>query len=198
MLMSELEFDPDQVGDLEVGWWRAHNNKDKPLMAKLLTEWLVALYSFNLEEAQSAIESLAEGVKYHDTQEWKKAIRAVTEYYRKIKQNTKLIFDPEEVARLEVRWWRLHDRLETNPDKSRLAEAFALLYATHFGTDAGRLKRAGELKAQATYQHDLAEDPTASPVEIEGHWEKARQLLVDFYTELKQALASQRRGGGPS
>ena len=186
--MARIELDPVQLGNLEVGWWKAHNEKDKPRMARLLVEQNVALYGFTPEEAQEALKSLAQGVNYHDTKEWDKAVNANTIYYQRVKKKTGLDFDPKEVAELEVGWWQLHDELEENPDKSQLAEAFAKLYAVQFGVDVKSMAEAGKLKAEATREHDLAEDPSIPSNEIDSHWNKAKKLLIDFYSELKTAI----------
>lgn len=183
-----MKLNPKQLGDLEVGWWKAHNDKDKPRMAQLLIEHNVALYGFTPEEAQEALKSLVHGVNFHDTREWDKAIEATAVYYQKVKDRTGLDFDPKEMAELEVGWWKLHDELEDNPDKTQLAEAFAKLYSTQFGVEVEKMAEAGRLKAEATREHDLAEEPDTSKGEMEGRWDKANQLLIDFYTELNEAL----------
>ena len=186
--MTRIAIDPVQLGNLEVGWWKAHNDKDKPRMAQLLVEQNVALYGFTSGEAQEALKSLVRGVNYHDTREWGKAVEATVSYYQKVKDKTGLGFDQKEVAELEVGWWHLHDELEGNPDKTRLAEAFAKLYATQFGVDVERMAKAGQLKAEATREHDLAEEPGIPENETEGHWDNAKKLLIDFYTELNEVL----------
>ncbi|MBU0572213.1 hypothetical protein KKH23_00910 [Patescibacteria group bacterium] len=186
--MGNIELNPVKLGDLEVGWWKAHNDKDKPRMAQLLIEHNVALYGFAPEEAQEALKSLVQGVNYHDTREWDKAVEVTTSYYQKIKDKTGLGFDPKEVAKLEVGWWKLHDELEENPDKTRLAETFAKLYATQFGIGVEKMTKAGKLKAEATREHDLAEKSGTPEDEVENHWDKANQLLIEFYSELKTAI----------
>ncbi len=189
MKMPRIEIDPIQLGNLEVGWWKAHNDHDKQRMAQLLVQQNVALYGFTLEEARTALQKLVKGVNYHDTREWDKAIEAVTDYYQKVKDKSGMEFDPEQVARLEVGWWQLHDEFEHNPDKSRLAEAFAKLYATQFGVDIEQMLKAGQLKAEATREHDLAEDPDTPQHEVDKHWDRANKLLIDFYSELKSVLS---------
>jgi len=51
-----------------------------------------------------------------------------------------------------------------------------------------KMRKAGQLKAEATREHDLAENPNIPPNEVEKHWDKANQLLINFYAELKNAL----------
>jgi len=181
-------IDPVQLGKLEVGWWRAHNDHDKPKMAQLLVQQNVALYGFTPQEAKQALRQLVEGVNYHDTRDWKKAIEAVAGYYQKVKEKTGLTFNPQQLAELEVGWWKLHDELENNPDKSQLAKAFAQLYSTQYGVDTEKMMKVGQLKAEAIREHDLAEDPGTPPDQIEKHWDAAGRLLIDFYGEIKNVI----------
>ena len=57
-----------------------------------------------------------------------------------------------------------------------------------FGIDRNKLKIAGKLKAEATKEHDLAEDLNTKDDEIEKHWNKAEELLINFYSELKNNI----------
>ena len=187
-----MKIDPVKLGNLEVGWWRAHNDQDKPKLAKLLVEQNMLMYGLTQDEAKSALGDLIGGVNYHDLREWDKAIKAVTDYYQKIKSKSNLKYDPVIVAKLEVGWWRLHDELEHNPDKSKLAKAFAKLYSVQFNIEIEKLVKAGKLKAEATNEHDLVENPNTPKTDIDSHWEKAKQLLIDFYTELSKQLTGKR------
>ncbi|MBU4209868.1 hypothetical protein KKC08_00600 [Patescibacteria group bacterium] len=188
--MARLEFDPTAVGKLEVGWWIAHNEHNKARMFELLVQEHIALYGFTPDEAQAALGHFAEGVKGHDQRDLALAVGPLTDYYQMIKDKTGFGFDPAEMAKLEVGWWQIHDELDGNPDKTRLAEAFALLYATQFSVALDRMMVAGQLKAQATNEHDLAEMDGVSPEESRAHWDRAEQFLVDFYTELSRVIAS--------
>ena len=183
------EFDPEVLGRLEVGWWKAHNAKDHSLMLELLIKQNVNLYSFTPQEARETLKFLIQATKFHDTRDWNAAVSLVGEYYRVIKTKTGLQFNPKRVAELEVGWWKLHDELEGNEDKSPLATAFVNLYSMQFGIPKDKLLKAGELKAKATHEHDLAEGPSTRPEDVETHWKKAEQLLIEFYRELRKALS---------
>lgn len=183
-----MKIDPVKLGNLEMAWWRAHNDQDKSKLARLLIEQNMLMYGLSQDEAKLALGDLIGGVNYHDLREWDKAIKAVTDYYQKIKSKSNLKYDPVIVAKLEVGWWRLHDELEHNPDKSKLAKAFAKLYSVQFNIEIDKLVKSGKLKAEATNEHDLAEDPNTPINEVEIHWERTKQLLIEFYTELYKNL----------
>jgi hypothetical protein len=186
--MIRIKFDPVQVGKLEVGWWKAHNNKDRELMYKLLVEQHMALYGFSEEEAKEALGYFIKGVKFHDSRDWNKAIEAVKDYYQIIKSKLDLNFEVAVLAKLEINWWQLHDELEDNPNKIRLAETFADLYSAEFGFERLDMLDAGKLKAQATHEHDLAEEDGIGIKMVNKHWDDAERLLIEFYKELDKVV----------
>ena len=181
-------FDPYIVGSLECQWWQAHNAKNKPLLLSLLKEQHVALYGLDSENSLEALKYLFDAVSDHDIRDWKSATEKAAMYYTVIKDKAGLSFDPQKAAELEVGWWKLHDELEYVEDKTSLANAFSLLYSEVFSIAKEQLQIAGELKAQATYEHDLAEDPNTPPQDIGEHWGKAESLLINFYQELQRHI----------
>ena len=130
---------------------------------------------------------MIQAVKDHDIRDWDSAINQMVAAYKLIKDKTKASFDPTEVARQEVGWWELHDKLEFVDDKTPLAEAFAKLFALVFEVSEGDLEKAGKLKAEATRQHDLAEEDGVNAEDEQKHWKLAEEKLVRFYEELKSA-----------
>lgn len=189
--MFKLDYDPAKVGKTEQLWWKAHNEKNKPEMIKLMIEEHIQIYRMDGETAMKALIILAGGTQYHDVRDWEGAKRAANEYYEMIKEHTGLSFDSQKMAELEIGWWILHDELEHIEDKTELAKAFAALYAAEFGVDEEKLMEAGRKRAQATYEHDLAEDPQTPVAEIDKHWDNTAILLGDFYRELKR-VANER------
>lgn len=186
--MAILQFDPVRVGQLEARWWRADHDHNRQLLLKSLVEEHIELYELSEDNAQKVLGFLAQAVQLHQSRQWEEVTQMITKYYKEIKRMTGLSYDPQEVAKLEVAWWRLHDELEHTADKSRLAKAFSTLYAALFGIPKESLLQAGRTKAEAAREHDLAEDPRTSPKEAEDHWQKAGQLLISFYQELQRVL----------
>lgn len=186
--MNISDFDPNKVGEAEVDWWIAHNDHDKEKMVALLIKEHQELYGFSEEEARTAIESFVGAAKYHDGRELEKAINFVTDYYQAIKNKTGLDFNPKKAAELELNWWGIHDALELEKDKTPLAEAFAELYGEEFDINPEKLIKAGQLKAKATREHDFAEAKETPDDERELHWQKTKELLINFYQELKKVI----------
>lgn len=185
-----IKFNPKKVGTVEYSWWKAHHEGDKKVLAENLLKQNILLYSLNKKEATQALSYLVEAVKAHDIRNWNKAVEAMGKYFQIIKVKTKLEFDTQEVAKLEIGWWKLHDLLEHSPDKSRLAKRFSSLYSKIFNIPSKNLLEAGKLRAQATHEHDLAEDPQTPKKAVGKHWKNTKSLLVQFYSELLKAINS--------
>lgn len=186
--MFNKKFSPSRLGELEQGWWKAHHDHDSERMLQYLVDFNREFYGFDETGAVVAVEKLAAAAKFHDSRDWKFAQDAIEEYYRLVKDVSGLTFATRMMAELEIGWWKLHDDLEHEEDKTPLAQAFVSLFSEEFGIDLAKVQEAGRLKALATYEHDLAEDPTTPVDQVEAHWDKCRQALVGVYEELAKVL----------
>lgn len=185
IITMKLNYDPSKIGEYEIKWWIAHNDKDKESLKKYLALQNMELYGVDEATAGRMTVFLFTAVKCHDTRDWTGAVAQMVEFYDLVKQQSGLQFDSHQVAELEVGWWELHDKLEHNPDKTELAVAFAKLYGTIFAFPGEEFIDGGNVRAMATHEHDLAEDPETLPQDVIGHWEKAKQHLITFYAMLK-------------
>lgn len=180
-------FDPVKLGELEVGWWRAHGRGDKMSLLRLLTAAAVEQYGLSFLEKRAVIH-IVNAAKRHDQRDWTGAISELAKFYEAVQKKTGLDFGPNNVADKEVRWWRLHDELEKQEDKAPLTEAFIDLYSEIYGVDRELLRGAAEQRTLATVEHDKAEQKGITSEEAEKHWENAKEHLITFYTQLKEVV----------
>lgn len=185
--VSLATFDPVKLGELEVGWWQAHGRGDKISLLRLLTAASSEQYGLSFLEKRAVIH-IVNAAKRHDQRDWAGVISELAKFYEAVQKKTGLDFDPNNVADKEVRWWRLHDELEKQEDKTPLTEAFMDLYSVIYGIDRELLKSAAEQRMLATVEHDKAEQEGIVPEEAEKHWGNAREHLITFYTQLKEAV----------
>ncbi|HEY8108952.1 MAG TPA: hypothetical protein VIF43_03005 [Patescibacteria group bacterium] len=191
--MSQSTFNPETTAQAEKRFWRAHNDKDMPRIRASLEQWTSELYGVDKQSSQEAVGHLFAAVASHDSRDWGAAVEHAAGYYRVIRDSSALDFDPQTAGELEVAWWRIHDELEHEPDKTRLVEAFSRLYAELFGISPVAAREAGVLKAQATVEHDLAEDPDTDPGTVDGHWDAAAGALKQSYQALRRVRAEPGR-----
>jgi len=183
-----IDFIPEEVGGAEYGWWRAHNDRDYSKLAEFLTLQFSKQYGLSAEKAEMVSSSFLQAAKYHDQRDWEGATETITGVYRVIQKNTKLSFDPKVAGEREINWWRLHDELEDQEDKTPLTEAFMDLYSEIYGVDRELLRGAAEQRTLATVEHDKAEQEGITPKEAKEYWNNAKKHLITFYTQLKEVV----------
>ena len=178
-----------EIAKWEILWWRAHHDKDMEKLKSGLSTWNRELFGISEESAADEIAmQWLTAAKAHDERDLDKSLVPLTKAYSMLKDVTSFDFNPDLVAKYEVSWWGVHDRLEFEPDKSELAQCFADLFAALFSLDPGKLKSFGEYKANATYEHDLAEDSKTDQSKVEFHWKRAEIMLNRAYLELKALI----------
>ncbi len=186
--MLRSDFDPTATAHAEYEFWRAHNDKDVPRLRDALESWTSELYGLDPEASAEAVEHLLEATQYHDVRDWDAATKCATDYYQVISERSDLHFSPRKAGALEVTWWRIHDELEHETDKTPLVEAFGRLYAEVFGVSPDVIREMSKFKTQATVEHDRAEGPDTLSDKVEGHWGAAAQALEQGYRVLKRAI----------
>jgi len=186
--VPKVKFDPKKVGKLEYEWWRAHNEKDEGKLRKFLIEWTGELYSLNETSSQKASEFFIKAVKYHNLGNWSKAIEEMEWFYKFIKEEKEMIYQPKTVAQLEVNWWRIHDELEGNIDKWRLEKTFGELYGEIYRLSDLQTTKMAHLKALATFAYDLADKSKLNDKE-EKYWKLAKDYLIKAYLALKEVAS---------
>lgn len=180
-------FDPVKLGELEVSWWRAHGEGKKSKLFRLVIEAFSEQYGLSFLGKRAIAHVVRAGI-HRGHKEWEEAEREITKFYSIVKKEAGFEFDPQSVAMKEVGWWKLHDRLERQEDKSSLTEAFMDLYSEIYGVDRELLRGAAEQRTLATVEHDKAEQKGITSEEAEKHWENAKEYLITFYTQLKEVV----------
>ena len=94
-------------------------------------------------------------------------------------------YDPKEIAKCEICWWRAHHKKDWPSAIENMAAEYALMYSIK-PKDA---KYVVEARMSAAKEHDLAEKLEDSGLQegADYHWAKAEKLLVKHFTLLKKA-----------
>jgi hypothetical protein len=115
-------------------------------------------------------------------------------FYVLLARSSRERFDPEEAARLEVEWWRVHRDLQRGQgddgtpttDPEPLVAALAALYAATYAVPVGAVRLAARERAEAMRLSDgwvrAGADPAAPLVAAE------RAALVRSYAALLAAV----------
>lgn len=187
-MTPNIDFNPESAAQAEYEFWRAHNDKDVPRLRTALESWTGELYGLDPKTSAEAVEHLLEATQRHDVRDWEAATKCAMKYYQVIAEHSGLRFSSRQAGTLEVTWWRIHDDLEHKTDKTPLVDAFSRLYAEVFGVPQDVIRESCKLKAEATVEHDRAEDSDTAPEKVEEHWGAAARALEQSYLALKRTV----------
>ncbi len=188
--VPNVNFKPEKVAELEINWWKAHNEDNKEKMQVIFINWIKELYNVGNENATNMTKAMFRAVtEGHNQRNWELAVNAMETFYSIALENMKADFDPQRAAELETTWWQVHDKLEGCVNKLELEKAFSALYGEIYQQSELQLREAAHWKALATFEHDLAEKEGISNTEKEKHWQEAKKYLQKFYRELRELVS---------
>jgi hypothetical protein len=115
---------------------------------------------------------------------WERAIAKLKKFYKLIKEEFKLAFEPSIVASLQVKFWRDVADKESVEGVGDAEETARELYAEVYRISLFQAAKAARLRVLANIERNLAEAGLG-----EHHWKKAEVYLQRFYSALKERVA---------
>jgi undecaprenyl diphosphate synthase len=182
---EHLAFDPEVVARLELAWWRLRKIPEGTRFRDYAFEHIQKQYGLSKTLAKEAAKYLVESVlEENNGKNWERAKGKLKKFYKLIKDEVKLAFEPSLVASLEVKF---NKDLE-GKDEVRLAgeaeETARELYAEVYRISLFQAAKAAHLRVMANIERNLAERGFG-----EKHWERAEDYLQRFYRALKERVA---------
>jgi hypothetical protein len=183
-------FDPEAVGRYEQAAWAQYYWRQWPQMFDSLLRMTRSAFGISFHQAIYATyeNTLAQIAWARQGDEGGEARARMRIFYDYIKEPVGGAYNVDRAAELEVNWWAVHRNRDSYPDRTALTEALAALYGEVYQVPAGRMIRAAELRAEAMDVSDqwiregkLQDSPLL---------DRISELLIQSYTELKQAVTS--------
>jgi undecaprenyl diphosphate synthase len=178
-------FKPEVVARLELNWWRLRNvPKDQTLMDYSIKH-IKEQFGLSKEIAHKAAKHLLAALREEKNgRNWSIVFSSLKEFYKLIKSELKLAFEPSIVASLEVQF-----RKETSSGsdiKSMIdaEEVAKQLYAEVYRISAFQAAKLAHWRVLAAVERNLAEMGMG-----ERHWKRAEEYLQKFYSALKERIA---------
>ena len=182
--VEHFKYKPEVVAKLELGWWRLQQipegTRFRDYAMKHLKEQFGLSKSLAKEAAKHMIEAVIEG---RDNQ-WGKSMVAAKKFYKLIKDEIKLAFEPSLAASLQVKLWQGMNGKETVYQVGEAENAAKELYAEIYRISLLQAAKAAHLRILANVERNLAEKGYG-----EHHWAKAEDYLQKFYRALKERVA---------
>jgi hypothetical protein len=142
-------------------------------------------FGLSAKVAKEAGKYMVEGFLFGQEKNWNKAGKLFTQFYKIIRDEVKLAFEPELAASLEVKLWQKvgsgQKAIEQNAEAEEISKK---LVSEVYRISDFQAAKAGHLRVLAAYERKLAEKSGD-----EKHWDKAKDFLVRYYKALKDRVA---------
>ena len=166
--VEHFKFDPRLVANLELKWWRLGNIPEGVRFGEYAMKHLKEQFGLSKKHASTAAKYALEALVFQERNKLEKAKNSLKKFYKLIKSELKLAFEPEIVASLEVEMRRQKGENEELA-KTHLAEVYRI--------SLFQAAKAAHLRVLANVARNR------------GDWDKAEDYLQKYYNALKERIA---------
>lgn len=182
--VEHLKFKPKVVAKLELGWWRLQHIPEGTRFRDYAMKHLKEQYGLSKSLAREAAKYMMAAVIEGEDSKWDKSMLAAKKFYKLIKDEIKLAFEPSLAASLQVKLWQGMKGKETIYQLGEAEDAAKELYAEVYRISLFQAAKAAHLRILANVERNLAEKGYGKE-----HWVKAEDYLQKFYKALKERVA---------
>ncbi len=183
--VEHLSFDPEVVAKLELAWWRLSKIPAGTRLRDYAMKHLKEQYGLSKSLAKEAAKYMLEAaIEEGNGRNWEKAKGKLKKFYRVIKDELKLAFEPSIVASLEVKLRQGLEDKDSIETAGELEDTARSLYAETYRISLLQAAKLGHLRIMAAVERNLAEAGMG-----EKHWIRAQDYLERFYRALKERVA---------
>lgn len=166
--VEHFKFDPKLIAGLELKWWRLGNIPSGVSFVDYAGQHLREQYGLSKNLAKEAAKYTLDAIIQGDKNKWDKAKTSLKKFYKVLKDELKLAFEPEIVASLEVEMRKQKGENE-ELTKEHLAEVYRI--------SLFQAQKAAHLRVLANVARN------------KGEWDKAEDYLQKYYSALKERVA---------
>lgn len=182
--VEHLKFRPEVTARLELAWWRLEKIPEGTRFRDYSTQHIKEQYGLSKKLAVQAAKYMIEAIIGGKENKWEKSMQASKKFYKLIRDEIKLAFEPSLAASLQVKLWKGingKDNVEVAQDVEDTARQ---LYSEVYRISVFQAAKAAHLRVLATIEKNLAERDYG-----EYHWKRAEDYLERFYKALKERVA---------
>jgi undecaprenyl diphosphate synthase len=183
-VVEHLSFKPELTAKLELAWWRLSKIPYGTRLRDFAVSYLKEQYGMSKSLAKEGAKHLIEAVKNGDEGEWERAKLHLKRFYKLVKKQLKLAFEPEIVTSLKLDFWKGIGETRTNKTVGDIEEVATNLLAEEYRISTLQAAKAAHLRVLAE-----TEKAKALAGEGEAHWKQASNYLQKYYKALKERVA---------
>ena len=181
---EHLKFRPEVTAKLELNWWRLRKIPEGTRFRDYAREHLKEQYGLSKELALKAAKYMTEAVISGEDSKWEKSRVPLKKFYKLIKEELKLAFEPSFATSLQVKLWQDLNGKEDVKEVGDVEETARQYYAEVYRISLFQAAKLAHLRVLANVERNLAERGMG-----EYHWARAEDYLQKFYSALKERVA---------
>lgn len=181
---EHLKFDPKITAKLELSWWRLAKIPEGVRLRDYAMAHLKEKYGLSKELAKESVKYFIEAIAEEEDEKWDEAKAKMKEFYRLIKGEVKLAFEPKIVASMDVDFQKSMLKKDNMAAAGDAEEIACQHLAEVYRISTLQASKAAHLRVLAGVEKNLALSGMG-----EEHWEKAEDYLQKYYSALKERVA---------
>lgn len=182
--VEHFRFKPELAAKFELAWWRLSKIPAGTKFSEYAFKHLKELYGLSKTYSKEAAKLMLQASISENKDKWKEAKVQLKKFYKLIKDEVKLAFEPEIVASLELKLRREIGGKNSVNEIGEAEEIAKKLYAEVYRISLFQAAKLAHLRVLAAYERSLAERGFG-----DDHWDRAQDYLEKFYTALKERVA---------
>jgi len=181
---EHFKFKPELTAKLELAWWRLANIPEGTKFRDYSMQHIREQFGLSKELASEAAKYMIEGTREGKAKKWGKSLRSMVKFYKLIKDEIKLAFEPSLAASLQIKFWKESENRSSAENAQELEETAKELYAEVYRISLFQAAKVGHLMVLANIERNLAQRGMG-----DHHWDRAEDYLQKFYSALKERVA---------
>lgn len=178
-------FDPQEMGRMESAMWRSYYEGQWVRLGWQAMQLACGQYGFSWwDGAQISAHAAAAAMHFRKNTDDPRCLAELAAYYRIIQHAVRTPLAVEELARLELQWWK-ERREDVPPDD--YARTIAQLTGALYGLGENTALPAARLRTGAMAYRDARRDGKMTGAD----WAEVSRQLIEAYTLLKKETAAQ-------
>lgn len=179
---SHFTFMPSVAAKLEINWWRL-SKIPKGEFASYVASHIKEQWGVSKDLAKRTAILMCQAIADQEQSKWVAAKSSLVEFYRLIRDEVKLAFEPKLVAELQISLWKNSKDFE-KAGVSAIEESSRQLLSEVYRISDFQARKAAHLMALAEVEKQKAVSGKG-----EEHWGKAEEYLTGYYKALKDRIA---------
>jgi undecaprenyl diphosphate synthase len=182
--ITHFKFKPELTARLELAWWRLANIPEDKSFREYALQHIQEQWGLSKSLAKEAAILMAEALREGKAENWVRAGSRLRQFYRLIKDEVKLAFEPSLAASLEIKLLQRINGGSQVINQAEVEDTTRRLISEVYRISDFQAKKAAHLRSLAAVERNLAERG-----EGEHHWDRAEDYLKDYYRALKDRVA---------